>query len=93
MVDKYANLLSLLFENNNVKRMKKPINRSFLCASQMYGITHQGKILQIVITSKGTIFPMNFLVKKYTKMQFTKCKNILIKWWKLLALEMTFTRG
>ena len=79
MVDKYANLLSLFFDNINVKRMKKPIKRSFLCASQIYGITHQGKILQIVITSNGNIFPKNFLVKKYTKMQFTKCKNILIK--------------
>ena len=79
IVDKYEKFLLLLLENINDKRMKKPIKRSFLCASQIYGMTHQGKILQIVITKKGRIFPKNFLVKKYTKMQFPKCKNILMK--------------
>tara|TARA_B100001029_G_C14608306_1_gene207626 strand:- start:45 stop:419 length:375 start_codon:yes stop_codon:yes gene_type:complete len=79
IIDKYENILLLLFDNINAKRMKNPINRSFLCASQIYGMTHQGKVLQIVITSNGNIFPKNFLVKKYTKMQFPKCSNKLIK--------------
>ena len=79
IVDRYESFSLFLFDDINANNRKNPINRSALWASQTYGITLQGKILQIVNIRNGSLLPNDFLIKKYTKIQFPKCKKIFIK--------------